>query len=78
MKYMQIIEKFAQELSAIVNRRLPSYGKPYGQVSVLAFHWENDDIYVAPLEVGLLDMIRKIYCWIKQAAEIGIEFIDYL
>jgi hypothetical protein len=63
MKHMQNLEKFAQELSATVNRRL--YDKPYGQVSILVFHWGNDDIGVAPLEVGLLDVFRKIYCWNK-------------
>ena len=77
MKHMQNLEKFAQELSATVNRRLPSYDKPYGQVSILAFHWENDGIGVAPLEVGWLDVFWKIYCWITQAAEIGMELIDY-
>jgi hypothetical protein len=57
MKHMRNLEKFAQELSTIVNKILPAYG----QVSVLAFHWENDDIGVAPLEVELLDVFRKIY-----------------
>jgi hypothetical protein len=61
MKHKQNLEKFAQELSVTVNRCLPSYDKPYGQVSVLAFHWENDDIGVAPLEVELLNVFRKIY-----------------
>jgi hypothetical protein len=61
MKHLQNLEKFAQELSTIVNKQLPSYEKPYGQVSVLAFHWENDDIGVAPLEAELLNIFRKIY-----------------
>jgi hypothetical protein len=52
MKHMQNLEKFAQELLATVNRRLHSYDKPYEQVFILAFHWENDGIGVAPLEVG--------------------------
>jgi hypothetical protein len=61
MKHMRNLEKFAQELSTIVNKILPAYDKPYGQVSVLAFHWKNDDISVALLEVELLDVFRKIY-----------------
>jgi len=60
-KHLKDLEKFAEELSTIVNKQLPSYEKPYGQVAVLAFHWENDDLGVAPLEAELLDVFRKIY-----------------
>lgn len=61
MNPMENLEKFAQEVSAIINKRLPSYDKPYRQVSVLAFHWGNNDIGVAPLEAELLDVFQKIY-----------------
>jgi hypothetical protein len=61
MKHKQNLDEFATELSAAVNASLPSYDKPYGQVSVLAFHWENDDISVTPLETELLNVFRDIY-----------------
>jgi hypothetical protein len=44
MKHKQNLDEFAAELSVAVNACPSSYDKPYGQVSVLAFHWENDDI----------------------------------
>lgn len=61
MKHKQNLESFTRELQVAVNTCLPSYDKPYGQVSVLAFHWENDDMVVEPLERELLRVFRNIY-----------------
>jgi hypothetical protein len=60
MEHIQNLEKFAQEPSTIVNKQLPSCGKPDGQASVLASQRENDGIGVAPLEVKFLDIFWNI------------------
>jgi hypothetical protein len=53
-------EDFVEIVETAV-RRPPSRQKPYSQVAVLAFHWENDDMSVEPLEKELLDVFRDLY-----------------
>jgi hypothetical protein len=57
----QYFKDFALDLQNAVTNALPTVVKPYGQVSVLAFHWENDNIGVEPLELDLLEVFRDIY-----------------
>ena len=60
-KHKADLKQFALELKTAFNQYLPTGKKPYGQVAVLALHWENDTMGVAPLEKELLDVFRKIY-----------------
>lgn len=60
-RHTEDLRRFARDLSGAVNACLPSYDKPYGQVAVLAMHWENDDLNVAGLEAELLTVFRQIY-----------------
>ena len=55
------LQQFARDLTEAINACLPSYDRPYGQVAVLAMHWENDDLAVAGLEAELLSVFRHVY-----------------
>jgi hypothetical protein len=55
------LQEFAENLKTAVNQCLPTFQKPFGQVAVLAIHWENTDLLVAPLEVEILEVFRDIY-----------------
>ncbi|KAJ0414482.1 hypothetical protein BJY00DRAFT_318742 [Aspergillus carlsbadensis] len=54
-------QDFAGDLEAALHASLPCPQSPYTRVSVLAMHWENDDIGVVPHETELLDVFSKIY-----------------
>ena len=60
-KHKENLRLFARDLTQAINACLPSYDKPYGQVAVLAMHWENDDLHVVGLEAELLGVFRQIY-----------------
>lgn len=55
------LQAFASNLEKALKTSLPTSGKPYDRVSVLAFHWANDDMGVDKLESELLDVFRNIY-----------------
>lgn len=53
------LEMFAAGLSSSVKNAIGQ--RRYTDVFVLAFHWENDDMGVAPLEAQLLEVFSEIY-----------------
>lgn len=61
VKTGKTLQSFASNLERALKTSLPSSGKPYDRVSVLAFHWANDDMGVDKLETELLGVFRDIY-----------------
>ncbi|RDW74547.1 uncharacterized protein DSM5745_07209 [Aspergillus mulundensis] len=61
---------FASDLEAAIQRCLPSRTGYYDQVSVIAMHWENDDLGVLPLEKALLDIFKNQYGYDVESFEI--------
>ncbi|OJI99193.1 hypothetical protein ASPVEDRAFT_148326 [Aspergillus versicolor CBS 583.65] len=61
VKTGKTLQAFASNLEKALKASLPSSGKPYDRVSVLAFHWANDDMGVDKLETELLGVFRDIY-----------------
>ena len=55
------LQEFAENLETAVDQCLPTFQKPFGQVAVLAMHWENTDLVLGPLEVEILEVFRDIY-----------------
>jgi hypothetical protein len=55
------LEEFATELQNAVNKGLPSNTRPYNGVFVLAIHWSNDQMGVAPLEDDLCRGFATLY-----------------
>ncbi|KAL8685866.1 MAG: hypothetical protein Q9218_007498 [Villophora microphyllina] len=56
--------KFDQAVNAInhgIRKAFPKNREAYLKVSVLLFHWDTDDIGVAPLEEELADVFRNMY-----------------
>ncbi len=78
------LKDFADELNATIDQYFPTYDKPYGQVAVLALHWEHDDIGVQPLEAELLDVLRHRYnFWVESyeipnTANAGVQLVQKL
>lgn len=60
-KYRKNMQQFASELQKAVNMGLPSNIKPYKGVYVLATHWSNDQMGVAPLEDDLCQGFATVY-----------------
>ncbi|KAL5337639.1 hypothetical protein BJX70DRAFT_368807 [Aspergillus crustosus] len=52
---------FGADLQKALKASLPSRNQVYDRVSVLAFHWENDDMGVAALEEELLHVFDEVY-----------------
>lgn len=55
---------YSQAVQAIheaVEKGMTTHRKPYKNVAVLMFHWDNDDIGVAPLETELAQTFRHIF-----------------
>lgn len=61
VKTGKTLQAFASNLEKALKTSLSSSGKPYDRVSVLAFHWANDDMGVDKLESELLDVFRNTY-----------------
>ena len=55
------LRDFATGLKTALNASLPSSGPNYSRVAVLAFHWENDNLGVVPLENDLLRIFSGTY-----------------
>jgi hypothetical protein len=70
-KELPNLQTFAENLKTAVNRCLPSYQKPFGQVAVLAMHWQNNDIPGIPsMEAELLHVFRDTYNFNTESFEI--------
>ena len=67
---------FVEILQTAVRRHRPSHQKTYRQVAVLAFHWENDDMCIEPLEKELLDVFRDIYGFHVESFVIPVPLIE--
>ncbi|KAL3472863.1 hypothetical protein BJX99DRAFT_208383 [Aspergillus californicus] len=55
------LQTFASAPDSALKTSLPSRSHVYDRVSVLAFHWENDDMGVAELEADLLRVFSQDY-----------------
>ncbi|GIJ99047.1 hypothetical protein Aspvir_001171 [Aspergillus viridinutans] len=53
------LDQFAADLETSINHAIKF--SPYRKTAVIAFHWENDDIGVEPLERELLDVFKSVY-----------------
>jgi hypothetical protein len=53
------VDEFATDLQAAIDNAIKF--RPYKKTGVFAFHWENDDIGVEPLEKELLTAFRELY-----------------
>jgi hypothetical protein len=60
-KHRKNMQQFASELEKAVNAGLPSNTRPYNGVYVLATHWSNDRMGVAPLEDDLCRGFASVY-----------------
>ncbi|PLB41869.1 uncharacterized protein BDW47DRAFT_122314 [Aspergillus candidus] len=54
------LQDFARNLEVALERAIANNG-PYNKVSVLAFHWANDEMQVEILESQLLEIFTKVY-----------------
>jgi hypothetical protein len=71
-KELPNLRRFAENLKTAFNRCLPSHQKPFGQVGVLALHWQNNDLpCVESLEEELLQVLGKVYNFHTEAYEIS-------
>ncbi|KAB8238035.1 uncharacterized protein BDW43DRAFT_306734 [Aspergillus alliaceus] len=58
------LESFVKELKAVFGQALPRHGS-YKNVTVIAFHWDNNQMRVTRLEVELLDIFKPMdHAWI--------------
>jgi hypothetical protein len=57
------MQQFASELEKAVNAGFPSNTRPYNGVFVLATHWSNDKMGVAPLEDDLCRGFDTMYSY---------------
>ncbi|GFG25712.1 unnamed protein product [Aspergillus udagawae] len=53
------LDQFSADLEASINHATKF--SQYRKTAVIAFHWENDDIGVEPLERDLLDVFKSVY-----------------
>jgi hypothetical protein len=53
------VTNFANDLQTAIDNAVKY--KPYKKTGVFAFHWENDDLGVAPLEKELLQVFKEQY-----------------
>lgn len=53
------LDQFSSDLETAINHATQL--KSYRKTAVIAFHWENDDIGVEPLERELLDVFKSVY-----------------
>lgn len=61
------LDDFAANLKTALDSVLPSSGTFYEKVSVIAFHWANDDMGVDALESQLLAVFRDTYNYDTEA-----------
>ncbi|PKY04395.1 hypothetical protein P168DRAFT_327349 [Aspergillus campestris IBT 28561] len=54
------LQNFARNLEVALERAIKNNG-PYNKVSVLAFHWANDEMQVVTLESQLLEIFTEVY-----------------
>jgi hypothetical protein len=71
------LQQFASELQTAVNAGLPSDIKPYTGVFVLAIHWSNDKIGVAPLESDLCQSFATVYGYTVERYRIDAMLSQY-
>ncbi|KAL4900735.1 hypothetical protein BDW74DRAFT_188139 [Aspergillus multicolor] len=65
------LRAFATDLEAALQRCIPSKTtRHYEKASVLALHWEKDDLNVVPLEKALLDVFKSQYGYDVESYEI--------
>lgn len=59
--YPTDFKKAVSDISAAVKMELSNAQKPFQQVSILMFHWKNDDLNVVGLEHELAHVFEKLY-----------------
>lgn len=53
------LDQFSADLETAINHATKF--KPYRKTAVIAFHWQNDDMGVLPLERELLGVFKSVY-----------------
>lgn len=59
---------FSADIQRAVNHA--THFSSYRKVAVIAFHWQNDDIGVVPLETQLLQLFASVYGFETESYEI--------
>jgi hypothetical protein len=65
------LNQFSADLETSINHAIKF--NPYRKTAVIAFHWENDDIGVQPLERELLGVFRSAYGFETESFSIPLQ-----